>query len=223
MLKTKLAKGAPPVLWSLLPKVSISKLWTFDLWMWFPILISLWQWKSPAEPKLCPLVGSELAQGVLPCSPKSALHQPEQLFTLGGCFPPPAWLLLSDGAEFTANPGCWHQEYDSPYPATDIFKSSGWWPELPEAVTNCLMMTQMTGSNFSPAAGSQAGMTCLTIAALHILVKGRPVNSPGVELLPQVGYIERGVSFLVVWNILCSGHFFRFKHVDLFSPPSHFK
>lgn len=184
MLKTKLAKRAPPVLWFLLPKVSISKLWTLDLWMWFPVLISIWQWKSPPQPNLCTLAGSELAQRVLLSSPKSVLHQPEQLCTLGGCFPPPARLLLRDGAEFTANPGCWHQEYDSTYPAIDVFKSSGWWPELPEAVTNCLMMTQMTGSNFSPAASSRAGMTCSTIAALHIPVKGRPVNSPGVELLP---------------------------------------
>lgn len=184
MLKTKLAKGAPPALWFLLAKVGISKLWTFHRWMWFPVLISLWLWKSPPQPNLCTLVGSELAQHVLQCSPKSVLHYPEQPFTLGGCFSPAAQPLLRDGAEFTAKPRCWHQEYDSPYPATDVFKSAGWWPELPEAVTNCLMMTQMTGSNFSPAASSQAGMTCLTITALHILVEGRPVNSPGVELLP---------------------------------------
>lgn len=182
-----------------------------------------WQWKSPAKPKLCPLAGSELAQGVLPCSPKSALHQPEQPFTLGGCFPPPARLLLSDGAEFTANPGCWHEEYDSPYPAIDVFKSSGWWPELPEAVTNCLMMTQMTGSNFSPAAGSRAGMTCSTIAALHILVKGRPVNSPGVELLPQVVILKGGFHLLWCEIFFALAIFSDLNMWTFISPPSHLK
>lgn len=138
----------------------------------------------------------------LPRGPKSILPSPWAALYLGRHFSPPVWLLLRDQVEFIAKPQCWHQEYDSPYPATEVFKSPGWWPKLPAAVTNCLVMTQMPGSNFNPAASSRAGMTCSTIIALYILVAGRTANSPGAVFLPQGGYIGRCISSGVKYPFL---------------------
>lgn len=138
---------------------------------------------------------------------------------LGRCFSPLAQLLLRDGAEFTAKPRCWHEECDSPHPATDVFQGAGWWPELPGAVINCLVMTQMAGSNFSPAAGwnDLLSYCCSPYPGERQACKfPRCWAYPVGRLYWKGGLISFGGKYL-----LCSGLFFWFKHLDLFLSPSH--
>lgn len=135
---------------------------------WFPVLMSLCQWKSPPQPNLCTLAGSKPAQGLLPCSPISALLRlQDRLDTfLGRVLLSTSSSLPWDGVSLH-QPGCSYERVQSslqrlgvgirnvtvlirPQRWNGFLKSSGWWPQLPEAVTNCLSMTQMTGSNFSP-------------------------------------------------------------------------
>lgn len=64
-----------------------------------------------------------------------------------------------------------------------MFKSIGEWPELPEAFTNCLVMTQIAGSNFSHAVSSWAGAACSALPAPSVLVVDRAENPPGAGVL----------------------------------------
>lgn len=109
------------------------------------------------------------------------------------CLPPATGCSVV--IEFTAKQLSWQQECNRPYPATSVFKSIGIWPELPEAVDNCLMVTQI-GSNFSRAVGSQAGMTCSALPVPSILVSDKTENSPRALAV----CIERVISSLLEWN-----------------------
>lgn len=101
----------------------------------------------------------------------------------------------SDVTKFTAKQLSWQQECNRPYPATILFRSIGVWPELPEAIDNCLMVTQI-GSNLSHAVGSQAGMTCPALPVPSILVSDKTENSPGA----LAACIKKVTSSLLEWN-----------------------